>query len=271
MSIAITGRKPSLSLAPYVESYWMGQFNVLGDDLFSQQVVPNGCIELIVHLSNDHCALTKRGGPHESSPPYTLMGIYKQPYVVRFFRRVSVFGIRFFPDGFRNIFGVPPRLFNDTYEDGIDVVGTEFDVFCGKIREAPDDQRRTAIADGMLTRLLDRNRRQYDITGMAMQWIRQRQGMVDFETLKDTMPISLRQLQREFRNQYGMKISDYIRLSRLNAINKYMRSQPSSLTELAYALQFTDQSHFIREFRHFVGRSPRRFIRHQDEFIVNAV
>jgi AraC-like DNA-binding protein len=50
-----------------------------------------------------------------------------------------------------------------------------------------------------------------------------------------------------------------------------MLNQDSRLTELAYNLQFADQSHFIKEFRHYTGLDPKKFIRKKEEFIVNAV
>ena len=116
-----------------------------------------------------------------------------------------------------------------------------------------------------------KNRKTYDYAHLAMQLIREHQGLINFEYLKEKIPIGLRQLQRDFKNNYGIKITDYIRLSRLNMINKYMLNGQSNLTELAYELQFTDQSHFIREFKNYTGLAPGRFLKNQGDYIINAI
>jgi AraC-like DNA-binding protein len=271
MNVSFLEYKPAVTLQPFVESYWMGNFNLSESDDFSQLVVPNGCIELIIHLTDFHCALNKKGEPYHKSPPFTLIGIYNDPYVVKFSKLVRVFGIRFYPDGFRNIFGIPPGEFLSTYEDGIDVVGRNMYELCTFIRETQVLEKKLEKANDFLIRQLNKNYREYDISHLAMRLIRQHGGLIDFKELTDKLPISLRQVQREFKNQYKLKISDYIRISRLNAINKYMLNPPSRLTELAYEFNFTDQSHFIREFKHYTGVTPKKFIRQKESFIVNAV
>ena len=102
-----------------------------------------------------------------------------------------------------------------------------------------------------------------------MKLIRQTQGLENYQKLTEQIPISLRQLQREFKNQYGLTIKDYMRISRINAIHQYMQTNNGSLTKLAYDLDFTDQSHFIREYKNHVGIAPKKFTKNQDAFIVN--
>jgi|GEM_PF-6578394 len=52
-----------------------------------------------------------------------------------------------------------------------------------------------------------------------------------------------------------------MRISRLNAIHKYMLTHSASLTELAHQLELPDQAHFIREFKHYMGLAPKKFIK----------
>lgn len=259
---------PPPELSSFIETYWTGDFNLDRSPDFSQRVIPNGYIELIIHLSDYHCALSKYGDNFSSSPDYTLLGVYSKPYIVRFSEFVNVFGVRFFPDGVRNIFGVPPGEFSSTYEDGTQVIGRMLDEYCSRIREAGNASERIRIANNYFTKQLDANRKDYDITHLAMKVIREKRGLISFKELMQKVPISLRQLQREFKKQYGIRITDYIRLSRLNAINKYMLSGNYPLTTLAYDLDFADQSHFIREFKHYTGLSPKKFLKEKEEFIV---
>ena len=271
MNISFSEFKPSLELARYIETYWIGDFNIREDSNFSQNVMPNGCIELIIHLSEDHCALNKGGKEFSKSPPFTLLGLYPELYTVKFKTKVTVFGVRFYPDGFRNIFGVPSSKILSTYENGVDVVGNNLKDFCSHVREAVDIDGKINLVNRFLTKQLLKNQREFDYTHLAMSLIRQRQGLLSFDEIEDRIPISLRQLQRGFKDYHGLTITDYIRLSRLNAINKYMLQYPSKFTGLAYDLKFADQSHFIKEFKHYTGLSPRRFVKQKNHFIINAV
>lgn len=271
MNLAVKEYPPVHELSPFIETLWMGTFNVSADPHFSQKVVPNGCIELILHFSDDHCLLNKSGEHYSKSPPYLLLGVYSKPYIVKFPARVHALGIRFFPDGFRNIFGIPPGAFFSTYEDGNDVVGKKLEEFFYKIQEAQTAEQKIQLANRLFLQQLTTHQNRYDRTHLAMKLIRSRNGLLDFKLLTDHIPISLRQLQREFKNTYGITITDYMRISRLNAIHKYMLTHSASLTELAHQLEFTDQSHFIREFKHYMGLAPKKFIKDKTQFIVNAV
>ena len=271
MGLSVKDQFPPVDLSHYIERYWSGTFNLNHEREFSMNIVPNGCVELILHLSDDHCLLNKPHSSFDKSPPFTLLGVYSKPYTAKFPSRVNAFGIRFYPDGFKNVFGVPPGEFLSTYEDGADVVGKELEHFWSKLRDNKDAVNRVNLANDFLRKQLSKNRIYHDKTHMAMLLIRQSMGLIGFSEITDKVPISLRQLQREFRKNYGITITDYIRLTRLNTANKYILANPGSLTELSYILNFSDQSHFIREFKHYNGLTPKKFLKERLNYVVSTV
>jgi AraC-like DNA-binding protein len=269
MDISLSEYNPGPALAPYLHSYWIGDFNIRKQPDFSQAVVPNGCIELIIHTTEDHCYLTRNGKEWEKSPPFTLLGMYEETYSVQFSGQVRVFAIRFYPDGVRNIFGVPPSGFLSSYETGEDVLGARIGELGCKIREAKTPGDQVALVEEFLIRELENNNVSYDYTHWAMEGIRKSGGLISYRELTEQLPIGDRQLQREFKNAYGISVTKYLRLIRMNTIHKYMTNSSLSLTGLSYELDFADQSHLIKEFKKFMGRSPRKFLMSRDEFIVN--
>lgn len=262
---------PELRLQPYIQSYWSGIFNTNSLENYSQSVVPNGCIELIIHLTNDHCALSKSFKGWSYSPSFTLLGVFDNVYEVRFNSKVEVFGIRFFPDGIKNVFGVPPSEFHATYEDGIDVLGSDLKDFCEQIRESREHSQRVAMANAFISKQLERNRSAFDYSHLTMELIRQNHGKADYNEIVEKIPISPRQLQREFKRTYGLTVTEYMRLTRMNAIHNYMISNGGSLTELSHEMNFTDQSHFIKEFKNYSGITPKRFSKSRERFIINPI
>jgi AraC-like DNA-binding protein len=260
---------PAKELRPYVHSYWYGNFNMSAEAEFAQSVLPNGCMELIVHLTEDHCFLSKENERWTRTPEFILLGLYNQPYTVRFKNIVKVFGMRFYPDGIRNIFGVHPVEFLSTYEDGTLALGDQLRDFCSRLRATEDTDIQISYANAFIARQLQANYLSFDFTHLTMKLIRSVDGIVDYGKLLHQIPISSRQLQRVFKGTYGITVMDYIRLLRMNSIYRYMMSKNVNLSQLSYELNFTDQSHFIKEFKNFVGVAPTKFLRTRGQFIVN--
>ncbi len=269
MNTIFSEHAPALLLRPYVHSYWTGDFNIQEKENFSQSVLPNGCIELIIHTTGTHCHLAKDNKDWDTSPVSTLLGVYDKPYEVRFSANVKVFGIRFYPDGIYQLFGVPPAAFIATYESGVDVLGKQLNNFCNRIRKAGDTMQRIGQTDIFLSEQWQYHHSAHDYTHHSMQLIRSANGMMCYKELTEQIPLSNRQLQRRFKTLYGMSVTDYIRLSRMNAIHNYMLSQSRKLTQLTYEFDFTDQSHFIREYKSFTGIAPKKLLKHRDSFIVH--
>lgn len=76
--------------------------------------------------------------------------------------------------------------------------------------------------------------------------------------LAASLYISQDPFEKKFRSRIGCSPKKFAAIIRIrNLINNY--SSYSSLTEAAYEAGFYDQSHFIKEFRQFTGKSPSAF------------
>ncbi len=67
---------------------------------------------------------------------------------------------------------------------------------------------------------------------------------------------------QEFRSTFGVRIGDFVRNVRFEWAREAVASGIGSLTDVALAAGFSDQSHLSRDFRRRLGVSPRRF-RHE--------
>ncbi len=68
-------------------------------------------------------------------------------------------------------------------------------------------------------------------------------------------------LARAFRHAFGETIGDCIRRRRIEAGCRLIVSSDLSLTEIAYAVGFADQSHFTRTFKRNLGIPPTDYAR----------
>ncbi len=73
---------------------------------------------------------------------------------------------------------------------------------------------------------------------------------------------SRRQFQRRFKQCIGVAPETYIRIIKFQKAVQLLRNGHfQRLSDIAYALNYSDQSHFIREFKNFSGHTPKVFLR----------
>jgi len=269
MNTVIKEYTPSPHLGAYVELFWFGQFNLDQTALLAQRVIPNGYIELIIHLTDAHCELLQ-GRAYEPSPDYTLIGLFTEPYDVHFRETVRVFGIRFKPEGIYQVFGMPASEIHAAFADMESFTGRDFRDYSCSIRDAGPVGEMIRISEKYLMGHIHRRKASLYYLNRAAEVIRREKGLISMEDLAGKAFISARQLEREFRQKVGISPKNYMRIARLNQVNRILANgRRLPLTDVSYMCGYSDQAHFIRDFKHFTGQSPKKFIRARDRYIVN--
>jgi transcriptional regulator GlxA family with amidase domain len=96
----------------------------------------------------------------------------------------------------------------------------------------------------------------------AVTRIEAAQGRVDVARLAEDAGIGRRQLERRFGDGVGVGPALLASIFRFRSVFDVIeRDAARPWTEAALAAGYYDQSHFIREFRRFVGVSPTEFAR----------
>jgi len=269
MNLEINEYKPSASLSALVELFWQGNFNLNSTRLFTQRVIPNGYVELVIHTNDGHCELLQ-GTDYSHSPDYLLIGLYTRPYDVQFRSNVKVFGIRFKPEAIYSIFGIPAAEIHHNFIDAESVSCKLFKEFCSRLRELELVSRMISLTEDFLIKRIGSQNLNLHYIEKAVEIIRKSNCKLSVNQLADKVHISTRQLEREFKYKLGMSPKSYMRIARLNEVNRrILNGERVDLTELSFSSGYSDQSHFIREFKNFTGESPKIFLSKKDQYIVN--
>lgn len=103
-----------------------------------------------------------------------------------------------------------------------------------------------------------------DPVARAARLLRQRRGTGGIQELADMAGLSLRQFQRRFQTLTGLNPKHYARICRIShAVHLKELVPNASWTAIALDCGYSDQSHFIRDFKALTASLPRDFLRGQ--------
>lgn len=77
-------------------------------------------------------------------------------------------------------------------------------------------------------------------------------------------------LSKTFSRTFGCTIGEYVRGRRIDFARRQMETSGLTLSEIAIAAGFADQSHFTKTFKRMVGKSPSEY-RHGAAKLANVV
>lgn len=126
-----------------------------------------------------------------------------------------------------------------------------------KIRQAITHEARIRLLEVFLLNELNTAATDPLIT-TAVNIIRKHKGIIRVKDLASSLHMSQDPFEKKFRARIGSSPKKFASITRIrDLINNY--ASFSSLTDAGYEAGFYDQSHFIKTFRHFTGKTPRDF------------
>jgi len=266
MNFSVREYQPSAPLKQFVDCFWEGTFNLDGSENVSFRMVPNACLELIIHLDDLRCNFPGPESPVQT-PDYMLIGLFTETAEVHFTGTVPVFTIRFKPEALFSLFSLSGTEVFGRYEDISLMLGSDFRDFCHRIREKKDTSEMIAFSEQYLMSKLKERESKPDYVGKAAELMRN-PGLSNIKEISNEVCISERQLERKFREIIGIAPKHYLRLTRINRVLKILeRGRSLDLTSIAYHCGYFDQAHFIKDFKKITGKNPSLFFKQKQQFL----
>lgn len=82
---------------------------------------------------------------------------------------------------------------------------------------------------------------------------------ITIEDLAEELGVSASYLSRLFRKETGDSVSAYIRKKKIEMAKNLLHYSDYSMIDIANRLSFSSQSHFIQQFREYVGMTPKKY------------
>jgi AraC-like DNA-binding protein len=91
--------------------------------------------------------------------------------------------------------------------------------------------------------------------------IKQKDGMLNTYELVDSVSFSQKTLETQFKKIVGITPGKYIRLYRFTKLMRKYEGKEINLKDLIYMYNYYDQSHFTKDFKHFMKQSPKDYFK----------
>lgn len=193
-------------------------------------------------------------------PNFVFSGLRKQPRIIHYEPDSATLLINFKEGGAPVFFDIPMHCFfgqNVSLEDFIPL--RDLQEISEKLDAATTDLSRIAVLEQYL--LCKLNERKVDRLILAgVQQIKQHKGDIKIGELTRDLNISKDPFEKRFRQAIGATPKQFAKIIRLStSIANYTGIK--SLTELSLEAGYYDQSHYIRDFKLFTGKTPFQFFR----------
>lgn len=206
--------KPTAALQPYVDCFWLQNFEGTADEISPiQTCIPVGMLEIIVQLDNHTCDICING-VWQTLPRIFLAGMYQESVMWRANSNARKFGMRLKPETFQMIFEMPPAVVFSNFTVLHNIVGNAADYLVEKLSAQATMQQVVTEAEHFLLQQIRKHKENFNYVTAAARLIRSTKGSMDIDELCKSVYVSPRQLQRSFRNTIGTGPKTYMRIIR---------------------------------------------------------
>lgn len=231
-----------------------------------QRIVPDGCIEMAFILGED----IKRLENEENwvlQPRAMVVGQITKSYFIQPTGYVNSFAVRFYPYGFASFIKTPVKELADKDTPLAMLFGESANELEQKIIHAASTEERIEIVESFLLSKLIETSTIDKIVKSTIDSLFISNGSISISSILKGELSQRRNLERNFLKQVGISPKQLGKIIRLQtALRIMLNKQPDSLTTIAYASEYYDQAHFIKDFKEFTGTNPKEYL--SDEQLV---
>ncbi|MDH7448181.1 helix-turn-helix domain-containing protein [Aquimarina sp. 2201CG14-23] len=250
-------------ISQYIESIF--HFKDFIPDHSIERVVPTGHVFIIFELDDiprntfDNVTLKPNG-------TYTkawISGMHKNYISISAHQKSEMFVIQFKPFGTFPFFHFPIEELNEKVVLVEEVFGKDFLELREVIQKQETSQEKFLIAEKWLTDRFD-NAKTPPEEILAIIKKLQQEPVANFNKIVESYPHTQKHLISQFKKYVGLTPKYYHRILRFNEILQQIQQKETiSWSQVAYQCGYADQSHFIKEFKHFSGFNPKEFIKEE--------
>lgn len=248
---------PPPALADVVRFYWVFEIEGINGLPYVYRSMADGCAELVFHYEGPFQEVVANG---KLAP--TLATLHAQSAIHRRFevrQNFGIFGAYIYPSALPQLFGYSAAALSGEMPELPALLGSDGAVLEERILIAENNQERADILSGFLLKRMGKGKPGNVMAQHAVRLMLASNGQVSPTKLSDHLSISLRQLERQFKDYAGFSPKTFSRILRFQSAIKEFGNGSKRLVEIALDCGYYDQAHFNHDFNQFSGYAPGEY------------
>lgn len=258
---------PASYLQSFVECYFVWEYNRVLTEPMIVESPPNGFCSMVFNYGDVYQVQNQKYEQTSVNQSF-ISGQATKSYQLQLSGKIGMVGIVFKPAAMNTLFGLPMYEFTDERIALSDVLGHPLKILTERIIEADSLQQRIEMLEQFLTFQLSKTKAVLDRTDFVVNLIVEQRGIINVGDLMTELYVCRRQFERKFLQKVGVSPKYYARIRRnshLCMILANQRWQVADWQDIIYRSGYYDQSHFIKEFTEFIGKSPSAYVKNNVE------
>ncbi|GAC1420604.1 MAG: helix-turn-helix domain-containing protein [Flavisolibacter sp.] len=260
--------KPLQELSFFIECYYVWESNSTDIGPIEVESPPNGFTSFGFNTGSEYFATTFKNDA-KKVPFVYVAGQNTHSYKLCFPGKIAISGIVFKPTGISSLFQIP--MYSLT-EERVDLnkflSASVIDPIVVNMTEAQNADQKAKILEDFIYSIYLEKEPVPDVIDLAANLIVEKHGLVNIDEICSQFFISRRHFERKFLQKVGLSAKYYARLRRMSYLCSQIAGKKKvNWKDVLYEAEFCNQSHFIRDFIEFTGRSPKEYLLTNKELI----
>lgn len=200
--------------------------------------------------------------PHNKKmPPLFLYGQTLKPIELIMEGSYKLIVFQLYPFVLKSFFKLEPGDLNDNCYDLDQLENKLGTLTCHKLQEAQSLETRMKIITDLLGLLFKNKQQELDLPiAQAIQKIINKKGQQVIGDLYEELCLTERTFERRFFKAAGVTAKQFSKIIQFQqSLEQLTVKDYTRLSDIVYANGFADQSHFIKVFKAFTGKTPLAF------------
>lgn len=251
---------PHNALSFYVECYYVWEAEAQSEKPLQVESPPNAFTSIIFNYADDYY-VSSINKDKQVIPRQFIVGQQTASYTLYLPGKIGMAGIVFKPTGIASLFKVDMfALTKERVDLGVFLPAATIQSTMDSINACETPIEKAKALEQFVFCFYNQHRPEPDVIDRAANLIVEKKGNININELCRQIFVSRRQFERKFLRKVGVSPKYYSRLRRISYLCYKMAGKKEINWQKLYnSADFYDQSHFIKDFIEFTGRSPAEY------------
>jgi AraC-like DNA-binding protein len=237
---------PAQDLSFFIEHYWIVSWDLRGQEPYVQETLPYPSVHLVFEKDQT-----------------SVVGVQTRKFVRLIEGKGRVFGIKFKPGAFYPFVKASVSQFTNASTGFCDTFGVDSQALEEAILSHKDEGEMVELAERFLRERLPEQDENVRVINEVVDYIITHREITKVDDVASQFSLSKRTLQRLFRQYVGVSPKWVIKRYRLHeVVERLSDGEVVDWPKIVLELGYTDQAHFIKDFKTIIGITPMEYAKH---------